>query len=460
MSRFKRTFEEQYPHLASSVFKFADACKFTPTWQQEQLLGCVQRGDTQIACRSGQGPGKTTCSVVIGLWRTLRRAGALTVVTAPTMRQCNEVWLAEARRIYKQMDPLLQKMIKITKTKIEICGDPDWAIKTVTATQDEKSQGFHEKNMTIIMEEASGISRKIIEQFEGTASNPGCMILQIGNPNTRDCAFFDSFHSQRHLWTCLNWNAEQTPASEWFDPARNDRLEAKYGRDSDIYRVRVLGEFPHADPNCVLSTEDLEKVILKHKLIEAARVRTPDGKVIRQMGIDFARYGGDENTIYRRSGNAIVQWGFWPHTDPSKCVATAYEWQRKAGWKNSQCMYVADAGGMGQGVMHLFHDADKNIMEFHNGGRALNSSQYDNKITEAWFHFADIVKSGKCYIPNDPLLIQQLCSRQYFMTRKGKICIESKDEYMKRGHDSPDRADGAVMAFYDISAGEEQTARK
>jgi ribosomal protein L35 len=56
----------------------------------------------------------------------------------------------------------------------------------------------------------------------------------------------------------LTFNAEESP--EWIvNPQRNKDLEDLYGRDSDVYRIRVLGEFPHSDPNCVFSSEDLEK---------------------------------------------------------------------------------------------------------------------------------------------------------------------------------------------------------
>lgn len=449
MGRFGRQFGEVYEHIASDIFKFAQAMRFTPTWQQEQLLGVVQRGDPQVAVRSGQGPGKTTASVIVGLWRSIRAENALTVLTAPTMRQCNEVWLAEARRLLTQADPSLQRLIEITRTKVVIAGRPDWGVKTVTATKEENAQGFHERNMTIICEEASGIPRGLIEQFKGTASNPECLFLQIGNPNTRDSAFFDCFSRDRARWTCLHWNAEETPASEWFDPARNRKLEVEFGRDSDVYRIRVLGEFPSQDPNCVLSSELIERAMDRKNLIPAARRRRPDGKPIKQFGMDFARYGGDENTLFRRSGDAVVEWERFAHREPGDIVERAFAMQANAAWTDDETWYVPDAGGIGQGVLKMFYDRSKRVVEFHNGGKAVHSTVYDNRITEAWFNLARKVKDSYCYFPYDPILLNQLANRQYFTTKKGKLILESKDEYMKRGHDSPDRADGLVLTFYD-----------
>jgi len=209
--------------------------------------------------------------------------------------------------------------------------------------------------------------------------------------------------------------------------------------------VRVLGQFPNADANCVLSSEVLEKIAGKQQQLYKATKFSSD----RQFGIDLARFGGDESTIYRRSGEAIVQWARMSRTDPSLVVDQAFKWQLEAGWKNDGCWYVPDAGGIGQGIMHRFYEADKQVLEFHNGGRAVRGDLYGDKVSEAWFGFAKKANKGLCYIPNDNVLIQQLCGRRYYMNRKSKIVLETKDEYMKRGSDSPDRADGCVMAFYD-----------
>jgi phage terminase large subunit len=454
-----RGFEDFYSAISTDIFKFAEALRFTPTQQQVELFQAIQdaklgTGPRRLACKSGQGPGKTAASVIGGLWCSFLDVDALTVVTAPTMRQLRDVWLAEARRRVERAEPIIKKLFTVTKSKIEICGRPDWGVKLVTASREENAQGYHEENMTVIAEEASGIPREIITQFKGTLSNQNSLFLQIGNPNTRDCAFFDCFNSQRHLWRTMTWNAEDTARDhpEILDPTRNAELEEEFGRDSDVYRIRVLGEFPHSDPNCVISSEELEHVCGREYILAASQYHRPmecGGGLARQIGLDFARYGGDESTIYRRSGNAIPEWAFFAHTDPSEVVARAFRMQVDAGWHNQETMYVADAGGMGQGIMHKFYDADKRVLEFHNGGRPIDSKRYENRITEGWFHLARLVRARACALPKDNQTIQQLSGRRYYTNKKGKLVLETKDEYMKRGFNSPDRGDGIVYAMYD-----------
>jgi len=452
MGRQTRILEGFYAAIREDIFKFCEAMNFKPTFQQRMLLQAVMdaefgRASNWIACKSGQGPGKTTVSVLIALWRNLRYENALVVVTAPTSRQCREVWLAEARRLMDKADKVLKKIIKVTKTKVEICGKPDWGVKTVTATREENAQGFHEENMTVIVEEASGVARPIITQFKGTLSNPNALLLQIGNPNTRDCDFYDCFNRNRKRWNCFTFNAEDTARDfpHIVNPQRNRDLEEEYGRDSDVYRVRVLGEFPVADANCVMSSDDIDRCMdARLKVGMAARSRG------RNIGIDLARFGGDENTVYRRSGHSIVEWWRGARVEPIVAVERAFRMQKEAGWPDGLTQYTVDAGGIGQGIMHEFYEREKNIWEFHNGGTAFESDKYADAITEAWFRLARKVKNTDCYLPDDNNLNLQLSTRQYHINKKGLMVIEPKDIYMKRGYDSPDRADGCVYAFHDI----------
>lgn len=468
MSRFQRQFEDVYRSTRECPFAFAAAMNYHPTWQQRQGLDLLARyavcpsEAAKIAIKSGQGPGKTTFSVICGLWQLWRKYNSLGIVTAPTMRQGKDIWMVEAKLRLDAADPQIAKFFKLQKTKITLFGVDTWNIQVTTATTSEKAQGFHRPGMFVIMEEASGISEAIVTQYKGTMTNPSAFVLMIGNPNTRDCEFYKPFTSQRHKWKTLTWNAEETPESEWFSKTRNQDLADEFGRDSDVYRIRVLGEFPYADPNCVMSTEDLEPCTDPSTIIACSRLlRATEhgGGMARQMGMDFARFGGDENTLYRRSGNAIVEWAREAHMEPARMVERAFKWQKDAGWKDEETLYVADAGGMGQGVMHLFYDAGKRIVEFHTQG-VPSQYDYENIMTEGWFHLAKLVKKRRAYLPKDDTLLTQLSTRQYFTNKKGKLVLESKDDYMRRGHDSPDRADGCVQAFYDgMTAGGRSTTK-
>jgi hypothetical protein len=338
-------------------------------------------------------PSLIGASVLFGLWACFRHRDALTMVTAPTMRQAKEVWLAECRRLVDRADPAFKQFVTVTNSRVIIAGRKDWGVKLITATKEENAQGIHENNLTFIVEEASGVDRPIMRAIETTVTNKNARVLAIGNPNTRDCEFFDFFHRFRHRWATLTLNTEDSAKiivnrngepEPMVSPELLDYLVEKFGRDSDVYRISVLGEFPLSDPNCVISAEQAEAGTRTDILRVARLPQKQTGKPARQFGLDFARFGADESVVYRRAGNSIMQWRPFSRVEPSNVIDYAFRLQEEADWKNNECIYVADAGGMGQGVMHRFHEAGKRIVEFHNQGVAAQSQRYDNKITEAW----------------------------------------------------------------------------
>lgn len=452
MGRLAREFEPLFAEMQRDIYVLCRLFNFEPTWQQRQALDLVmaethlplKERKKRISCASGQGPGKTTVTVIIAIWRCLQGVDRLTVVTAPTMRQCKDVWIAECRRLLEKADPVLKRIIHVFGTRVEFFGRKNWGIWTATSTKPENLQGLHDDGLTFIVDEASGVDRAIIETIKGTVTNHDSLFIMIGNPNTRDCAFFDCFNKDRAMWHTLVWNAEESPN---VDPEQIRRMAEEFGRDSDQYRIRVLGEFPHNDPNCIIAMEDIE-ACTRTSMVACARM-TDVLQLNKVIAYDFARYGGDENVVYRRSGLAVVEQAIFTHAEPVAAVDAGFKMQKMAAWQNGECWHVADAGGIGQGVLSRFHSANRNVHEFHNGGTAC-SRDYANKITEAWFNLARLFKRRCIHIPRDNRLIQQLTTRMYFTDEKsGKLFIESKEDYRERGHESPDRADALAMLFYD-----------
>lgn len=458
MSRFSRAFEPLYAAWRQDIKLFArEALNFDYTWQQEELFDLVQYEydatepdrKKRIAVASGQGPGKTAASVIVAMHRTIRYPGAVTIVTSPSMRQCKQ-WIDEAKRLIKDAHPLLQKFITCYNTRIDINGDEIWGIRTATATRPQNLQGIHEKHLTFIADEASGVAQAIMETIKGTLSNPDALFLQIGNPNTTDCDFYNSFTTFLDEWHTLRWNAEDTARDypHIVSPSRNEALAREYGIESDVYRVRVMGEFPHQNPRALMSMEDLI-ACTKTSREGCASI---DGIIeqMRAIGIDYARYGSDESVIVRRLGLSVMEMEVFVKQDPRITTDRAFTMQADAGWQNSTCWYVPDAGGMGQGIIHTFYDAKKQVFEFMSQRSASDGSMFANMASEAWWQFRGLVKERICHIPYDLRLLKQLGTREYKMDKDGKIAVETKDDWRDRleTDESPDRADAIVQAFY------------
>ena len=97
--------------MAADIYVLAKALNFEPNVHQKRLFNAAMRAkygqaSPFIAVRSGQGTGKTAGSCVLALWLLLRRYAAMGVLSAPTMKQCTDVWLTEMRRILAKADPI------------------------------------------------------------------------------------------------------------------------------------------------------------------------------------------------------------------------------------------------------------------------------------------------------------------------------------------------------------------
>lgn len=438
------------------------------------LLDAVQRGDERIAVKSGQGPGKTAITTVVGGWWALRWDNSTTLLTAPSMHLAQKVWIAEFGRTLRKAHPKIRGYYQIEKSKIRLGKDEvkyrDWLIMPRTGASAEGIAGQHENHLNIIVEEASGMEDTIMETLFGTGSNEAsdwnpdaepCCYLLIGNPTRCEGTFYRVFNDPREKvdWTLLTFNAERSPLVSKKKVQREARI---YGRNSAYFKSRVLGEFPDEADNLLFRYEDLEACAKIPVMRASCRLK---GEM--QWGHDLARQGGDETVSFFRVGGAVIKTKIW-HGGAGFEPAHAMRWafRHDAEFRHldqDDICHCFDSVGVGQGVVVEFVEHNKNYFMFNAGskGNALNRRKFANQITEAWFWLARLVADRLVYIPQDPILWQQLTSRRYETHRDGRWMIEPKEKYMKRMQKgSPDRADALAMCFYPIGAGAAQIARR
>jgi hypothetical protein len=440
-----------YGSFQNDIFAFCKLLNFKPSEEQREVLECIQKETllpeddpyilNRIAIKSGQGAGKTALSCLAAAWLTLRSKNAITYVTSPAMHHGRQVWLAEFRRIMRKAHPLIRYFTEVTKSDVRFGKtNPDWAIKLLTAKSPEAFAGRHAGRQYFILEEATGIEQDIWETVLGTQSSGRPLTIAISNPTKREGVFGDAFGKDAPLWHTFTFNAENCP---FVNKSHLERLEKQYGRESDFYRIRVLGQFPEMDPDVVIDSEWCWAAT-KTDIYKCAEA----GNFQKRFGIDFARMGGDECAVYQVLGYSVINWKAKSRIEPQEILDTAVRYQVQMDWDNNDCLYIIDASGIGQGMIKPARTGGRRVFEFHNGGKA-SSNAYANKITEAYFHVRDLLKAGVIHMPNDPLLIAQLSSRKYSVNDKtGKIELEPKKVFKKRTHISPDRADAFVEAFY------------
>ncbi len=146
---------------------------------------------------------------------------------------------------------------------------------------------FHEDNMLFIVDEASGVADPIMEAVLGTLSGENNKLLMCGNPTRTSGTFYEAFHKDRGQYkqhTVSSRNSQRTNKDNIAS------LDRKYGKDSNVVRVRVDGEFPKQE----------DDVFIMLSLIEhCCMLDLPEDVPIKRisLGVDVARYGDDETVI-------------------------------------------------------------------------------------------------------------------------------------------------------------------
>lgn len=425
-------------------------------WQKDVLNDLVHH--PKISVRSGQGVGKTALEAGAIIWFLVCRPYSRVIATAPTMQQLYDVLWSE---IAKWLNTSLVKdLLKWTKTKVYMIGDEErWFATAKTATKPENMQGFHEEHMLIVVDEASGVADPIMEAILGTLTGDDNKLLMCGNPNRLEGVFYDSHNADRDKFKVHKVSSMDSKRTS------KDNIEMllhKYGKDSDVARVRIFGEFPKGALDSLISMETVE-LACNSKIKE---VETLTSNILH-IGCDVARFGDDKTVITPRIDKRM-----FPFTKYSKkstmetagnVIKTCKEYMKK--YPNlKHCMIKIDDTGVGGGVTDRLKEVVSEeglpftVIPVNNGSSATDD-YYANLGAQIWGdlrdaledNFSDVLqgKEPSIELPYDDEMIKQLSNRKKKITSKGKIQLESKDEMKARNVGSPDIADSITLAFYE-----------
>ncbi|MDF2649559.1 MAG: terminase, partial [Paenibacillus sp.] len=217
------------------------------------------------------------------------------VCTAPTRQQLNDVLWAEISK-WQSKSPILKRVLKWTKTKIYMRKHEErWFATARTATKPENMQGFHEDYMLFIVDEASGVDDRIMAAIFGTLSGEYNKLFMCGNPTKTSGFFFDSHNRDRNIYRTHQVSCLDSPRTS---KENIEMLKEKYGEGSDVWRVRVEGQFPRGESGTFITLEAAE--------FAAREVKAqPTGSVLT-VGCDVARFGDDETSIYAGLGKKVI----------------------------------------------------------------------------------------------------------------------------------------------------------
>lgn len=428
-------------------------------WQADVAVDIAT--NPKVAVKSGQGVGKTALEAGLIIWFLVCRPYSKVIATAPTMQQLYDVLWAEISKWLESSK--VKNLLTWTKTKVYMVGDSErWFATAKTATKPENMQGFHEDHMMIVVDEASGVADPIMEAILGTLTGFDNKLLLMGNPNRIDGVFYDAFNKDRDKFKTHTVSSRDSKRTS---KENIEMLESKYGKDSDVVRVRIDGNFPKGALDSFISLETVELACSKNNRVKLEDVNS--SKVLH-IGVDVARFGDDKTVITPRISTKVYEFRKYSkkstmETAGNVIVCCKEYMKRFPHLKN--CIIKVDDSGVGGGVTDRLNEVIREeklpyrVIPVNNGDKA-SDDYYFNLGCQLWGHLKELLElnfsnnvQGKVDVqielPNDEELIKQLSVRKYHMTSKGKIQLETKKEMKERGIGSPDTADSLSLAMYE-----------
>ena len=410
-----------------------DQFNVTPTEQQKALLAAASKPGAHVAVKSGHGTGKSTVLAWLCLWELCCFEDVKIPCTAPTGHQLNDVLWAEIEKWRGQMLEPWRSSVTVTADAVKVDGLGNFAAaRTGRKENPEALQGFHADNLMFLVDEASGIPDQVFEVARGALSTPGARVIMAANPTRTTGYFYKAFHRNREAWERLTFSCMDSPL---VTPEYVEEMRTEYGEDNDIFRVRVLGEFPKGG--------DLQ-------FIPAALVEEAQARYWREtewkfapvvLGVDVAAFGGDRCAIFLRQGlySSLLWTGREVETATLAGLCARFEDEYHA-----DAVFV-DATGVGFGVASNLRQMGRRPFAVELGGGSAHE-QYLNKRAECWGLMKEWLQQGG-WIPKDDNLRDDLCGPEYGYTTTGKIQLERKEKMRARGLASPDLADALALTF-------------
>lgn len=440
-----------------SPFLFATECiGVTPSSQQEDALRKFPHCK-RMSIRSGHGTGKDAFASWLILWFIFTRPYPKIVCTAPTARQLSDILWAEIHKWARKS--VISESIEHQKDKIFMKGaKAEWFAKAITASvtasvesQAETLAGIHGDHVLVVVDESSGVPDPVFVPLEGILTSDDNKVLLIGNP-TKAMGYFDDTHTNKRLaakWELLTWNSEES------SNVTGDYIEYmsdKYGKDSNVYRVRVLG-LPPVEGEDVLIPMAWAQACIDNPITVAE-------DELKSLGVDVARFGSDKTIIMPRLGNKIYPW-----TEMSK-MNTMDVAEKVNNMMNDKEQNIAVAAideiGVGAGVVdwltkHRIGKRDifgvnvaRKSTKLHESGEPKFASLRDElcwNVREKCEKFAYSFPFSRDDKMSEEL-VNEMCSIHYEFDKKGKIKVESKRDMKKKGLVSPNIFDALMLSEY------------
>jgi len=399
-----------------------------------------------ISIMSGKGTGKDACTAWVIMWFMFCFENPKIPCVSVTADQLDKVLWAEITKWFETSrlrDFFTLQADKFYRKDVDpdVRGKRWFAFKKAAnprMSQEEQLEslaGIHEDFLLQVLDEVSGIPNVVPEKLEENMTQDCNLMWMIFNPMHAKGYAVDSQYSKSHRWIALRWNAEE---SEITNKIKHKGIEEDYGRNSNPYRMSVLGLPPVTDEKTLIPWEWIQDAIDRELQI------LPTMRLVSALDCGA---GGDNSIIASRRGNKLFPFRKFSSDDPVKLE----NWAGNYIDTEEPDLHRVDTVGIGWAIGgNLEQKKGLMVQSCDSRRNADNPEMFMNKRAEMFWNLREQFRKGAVSIPDDPDFKNQLSVLKFDTNEKGQIFIMKKKDIKKElGGASPNEADAAAMLFYE-----------
>lgn len=409
------------------------------TLQQVEIANALL-ASKNLCVSAGGGIGKSAEAALLTLWYLTTHPNSKVITTAPTGKQLHDVLWGEVSTWLKRFK--YREMLESYKGRLVVKGFNEWYAVARTVSKDSRQlndtlAGFHAPHLLIIVDEASGVPDPVFTALDGAMTDNSAMILLISNPVSTAGYYYDTISEpdgKGKNWSVLYLDSLSSPL---VDKSFEERIIARYGKESPMYRAKVMGMPILAEEAFVITPEEYDRIIRTNRDVNFGRII---------LSVDVGGMGEDPSVICHRSGNSIIAWTEYAKNDTTYLVG---EVERIAtqNYPNRDIVVIVDALGLGAGVYDMLRQNNKvRVVAFIGSERAFHETMYDKKRDEGYHNLHKQIKSLHFPVPPPEALKKELVNTEFdYSSGQIRLKLSKKDLKKRIGH-SPDFADALMMS--------------
>jgi hypothetical protein len=469
----------------------------TLTIEQKAILTRIKDGG-EINVQAAHGVGKSFIASRIVFYQTVVLRSE-TITTAPTFRQVANVLWKEVRKLNTRVKKDFtgvecgRVFLRYSGGGATPTGDGSAFGFTAQHNSTDAFQGVHAAGLTVIIDEACGVSNEIDEGATACAVDAAGAIVRIGNPTNPNTAFAKACKSpgtikipvwnhpnvswaydrsnKLHEWVSVAIGLESGKCAKrsiWAGKLQNlkdpipgavsiewiEKVRHKFGEDSAYWQSRVCAEFP----------DNASDGIIPHSWLVQARNRYDkdpeywDGIAARyywQLGLDIADGGGDRHALAAWGGRSVLYSisEFIPKGDRQDTMRiVGIVGKRIKSYRD--CSIAVDNLGAGAGSLSRLKElgfmAEACTFSAKPTESPDDGTSYRNLKAQLFWELREDLQAGTIAIAPlgdlEDSLFEELVAIRYDVNSAGVICCEEKAIVRKQLGRSPDLADAVVIA--------------